>query len=626
VSDEAVREVVLGPEETFVALPAAVEVDGRPYFLVSFDGAYRLLSTVCPHKGGRVGDRGDVFECPQHGWQFDRRTGRCLNSPLNELTAYPAEVRDGVVVAQLPAERRRRRDADAPIPEGLRFTLHAHACVEVDYRGFSLLTDPWIAGPAFFGAWAGYPEPLVDPATLAPDAIWISHEHSDHFHEPTLRLLPKDVPVYVPDFPNERLPVRLATLGFTDVRRLPFGERREIAPEIALTCLEPASLWNDAIVLVEIAGFRYLNVNDAGINHRVARRVAPVDLMSSTFSPGASGYPLTWQHIDDERKVEIMEQARAGVLHMLQDAAESYGARYLLPFASFFTLWHPEHRRHLGLMRRNTPRDVVEAFSDTDVEVVDLLAGESWQPSTGRRTFRDDRDGLFRLGSIVRWVKDRFDEEAFAAEFPADERIAEEEVREYLVRLNEVPDVVACEDLSAVLRGLDAGGSPDMEVSFEVSRGRLTVCDQPVEAPNLTIEMPHGILARVIHEDVSWDEAFIGYWCRFDREPDVYHAGFWRLLQAPYYRRSPGLAPTVDGVGPDSSIAGLLDRYGAGADRLMRRYGLYCLGCHHAPAETLRHAADKHGLSEAQLERLVTELRFALVGEDVDALVAAHAE
>ena len=81
-----------------------------------------------------------------------------------------------------------------------------------------------------------------------------------------------------------------------------------------------------------------------------------------------------------------MERSRQGSLDMLRDALRVYGARYLLPFASFFTLWHPDHRRYLELFRKNAPADVAAALDDLDVEVLDLLPGEIWNALNGKRT------------------------------------------------------------------------------------------------------------------------------------------------------------------------------------------------------------------------------------------------
>ena len=64
---------------------------------------------------------------------------------------------------------------------------------------------------------------------------------------------------------------------------------------------EPASLWNDSIWELDFDGFRVLSLNDAGLNYRLARTIRRPHLLMSSFSPGASGYPATWTHLDDEQ-------------------------------------------------------------------------------------------------------------------------------------------------------------------------------------------------------------------------------------------------------------------------------------------------------------------------------------
>jgi CMP-N-acetylneuraminate monooxygenase len=610
-----VELVEIGDVGLLDSLPRRVDITSASYFLTRAGDELRLLSTVCPHKGGLVQDAGDCFQCPRHGWRFDRGSGRCLNAPTRALSSFGVVERGGVLYAKLP-RRVLRHGGDRPkLTSPLTFQLHAHACLEIRYRGFTLLTDPWLNGPAFFGSWALYPPPRVDPQRLRPDAIWISHEHSDHFHPQTLAAFPRSIPVYLPDFPNRRLPARLSALGFTDVRPMSFGETVELVEDLTLTCFEPASLWNDTILLVEANGFRYLNLNDAGVNHRIAELVSPVDLISSSFSPGASGYPATWQHLTREEKVAIMEQSRQGALDMLQDAARAYGACYLLPFASFFTLWHPEHRPYLDLFRKNSPAAVARAFADTDVEVIDLLPGEVWNAQNGKRTRLpvERREGIFDLDLMRAYADASWDEKVFRAAFPEPNHLSLAEVEEHLVRLNDTPEMRFCEDLTCLLRALGSDGTPLLEVAFEIEDRRLALLSASPAQPNLSIDIPAGILGEIVRENVSWDEALIGYWCRLDRSPNVYHAGFWRLLQAPYYRRSPQLLEGPAGeLGADSTIAEVLEHHGAAADRIMRRYGLYCFGCSRSPFETIRLGAYKHGLTEPELDRLVDELRAAV--------------
>src|SRR5436190_11520970 len=85
----AAEVVDLGPEASYTELPALITLANRSYYLIrspdegdahnegarpggGAGGGYRLVSTACPHQGGTIVDVGACFECPQHGWRFDR--------------------------------------------------------------------------------------------------------------------------------------------------------------------------------------------------------------------------------------------------------------------------------------------------------------------------------------------------------------------------------------------------------------------------------------------------------------------------------------------------------------------------------------------------------------------------
>lgn len=604
--------VSLGPVAAFASFPAPVQVGSRSYFIVQRDGAYWLLSTVCPHQGGTVFNEGTRFECPIHNWRFDHATGRCLNAPSRGLASHAAVVEDGALIAYLPVETPVDHVREEPAGKaGLTIRLLAHACLELSFNGFTLLTDPWLDGLAFLGSWAPYPAPANSAADLRPDAILITHEHSDHFHEPTLRKFERHTTVYVPDFPNQRLQARLAVLGFTDVRVIRFGDETPLAPQWSLTAFEPSSLWNDAMVLIDIDGFKVFNVNDAGINRRIATQVGTVDLLAVQFSAGASGYPWTWTHLSDEQKVAISHQMCDGKLALIRESAGLYGASAVLPFASHFTLWHPDHQQHAAMMRRNTLDDVKKAMAGSRAQVINLLPGDVWD--VGRAHIRREHSAAAEHTALTDAIAYRNRPELrayFSAQHPVAEQLTDEELTSYLLRLNNVPEIATCEDLTVRITGVAASGEPGVDVSFSIADGCLArLADHP-ERANLTMTMPLAILAAVVNDDLSWDEAFIGYWCQFDRYPNVYHAGFWRLFQAPYYKKR-GLRPATakgPGVSRQSTVAELLEAYGNEADRVLRRYGLYCRGCHHSTAESIELAARQHGVEDRRVDVLVKEL------------------
>ena len=619
----------LGPLDAFTTLPARIEDSGRTFFLVRNGTGFRLLSTVCPHQGGAVFDNGSCFECPLHGWRFDRMTGRSLNAPSRALASIPVTVEDGVLFADVPRQAPLDvvRQAAAVSKPGLSLHLHAHACLEISYDGFTLLTDPWLDGPAFLGAWTQYPPADASGAELRPDAILITHEHSDHFHEPTLRQFDRGTPVYVPDFPNGRLPRRLAALGFTNVTAMRFGDDYVVHEGWKITCFEPESYWNDAFALIDIEGFRIFDINDAGVNHRIARMVAPVDVLAVQFSAGASGYPWTWAHLTDDQKVAISQRACAGKLNLIREATQLYGAGAVLPFASHFTLWHESHRAYARLMKRNTLGDVRANARRSRRGGHRFVAGGNLGCRTGGHAPPIGRSRrMVSAQTATDYMQRAVDSATFAASHPADESLSREELVAYLEQLNSIPEIVHCEDLTVRIRAASAEVRCSLDVSFAIAAGRLTVLTSAPNVPNLSIDIPLNVLTAVIRNELSWDEAFIGYWCRFDRHPDVYHAGFWRLFQAPYLKRRgrvPVGAPVR--IGAASTVAELLESHGPDADRILRRYGLYCSGCQHSIAESIEMAARQHGVNPARVDQLVRELNsaFGPLGGDVFVKVTA---
>ena len=63
-----------------------------------------------------------------------------------------------------------------------QFTYFTHACMEINFNGTIMFTDPWLTGPAFARGWWLMHEPPADwlDRLEKADFIYISHLHSDH--------------------------------------------------------------------------------------------------------------------------------------------------------------------------------------------------------------------------------------------------------------------------------------------------------------------------------------------------------------------------------------------------------------------------------------------------------------
>ena len=66
-----------------------------------------VIDDTCPHAGGSLSGgevEGTLVNCPYHYWSFDLRTGASTHSRLARVRPYPAEIRDGVVWAEIPEQ------------------------------------------------------------------------------------------------------------------------------------------------------------------------------------------------------------------------------------------------------------------------------------------------------------------------------------------------------------------------------------------------------------------------------------------------------------------------------------------------------------------------------------------
>src|ERR1700704_3855588 len=107
----------------------------------------------------------------------------------------------------------------------MRFTVIGHACLYIETGAERLLVDPWLSGSCYWRSWWHFP-PTGDPpeGALAPDVVYLSHHHFDHFPYPSIRRIGRRARVLMPQFGVDVMADEVRRLGFTDVRELRHGE------------------------------------------------------------------------------------------------------------------------------------------------------------------------------------------------------------------------------------------------------------------------------------------------------------------------------------------------------------------------------------------------------------------
>ena len=82
-----------------------IELEGKEIAVFLIDDALFATSNFCPHRGGPLFrgavEAGPSIRCPLHGWNFDLKSGACLNMPQAKVDCYPVEVRNNEIFVQI---------------------------------------------------------------------------------------------------------------------------------------------------------------------------------------------------------------------------------------------------------------------------------------------------------------------------------------------------------------------------------------------------------------------------------------------------------------------------------------------------------------------------------------------
>jgi nitrite reductase (NADH) small subunit len=77
-----------------------VRLGEREFAIFQMDGSFYVVDGRCPHRGGPLGEgtfeHGSVY-CPMHGWQFDVKTGACVDNAERPVRCYPVRLLDGKI-------------------------------------------------------------------------------------------------------------------------------------------------------------------------------------------------------------------------------------------------------------------------------------------------------------------------------------------------------------------------------------------------------------------------------------------------------------------------------------------------------------------------------------------------
>ena len=592
-------------------LPKLIDIQGQSYIIdKNEEGVPVLFSASCPHQNNVVSELDNTtWKCPSHDWTFNPKTGQSINAPQSCLTKIPIRLENNSLYVTIPDVENKINfpKYDEKIPP--KITVVGSASLLIQWNDFNILTDPWIEGSAVFDSWINYPPSNMSISSLPKiDAIWISHEHSDHFNEYTLSLIDKSIKIYVPDFDDCRLEKLVRKLGFKNIISMHPGELYSLSDKINAVSFTSGSFWNDNILYLQLGGFSLLNVNDAGFNWNIPKIIGKVDMVCSQFSP-ASGYPATWTHIDTSKKLELMKERNLGILKMMKQIVDLCDADYLVPFANFNELYQPSHRKFVELQPKNRLISVLNFFKNEKVKILDLLPGESWNGEDNNFIRKINREIFYEKEFLFNYLDEKFNLKN-NNEIDSNFNLTHNEIQDYFKKFigSELTKKIGIYTVFINLYSKDKKLNAlihfkNGEISYEPK-------EQTCEA-NMTMSCPGRIIQDIIRKDLSWDEISSGYWSTYSRNPDTYNVALWQLFHAPWKsRKNYPLTINSNFNTQNISIADIIEKYGSPVLQILEKYGLYCAGCEASMGEKIIDGCRLHGLSSTQTKDLIEEIDY----------------
>lgn len=512
------------------------------------NGIEWVCNKICDHAGGKLIVKENKAICPLHGWELNLDTLTYANGTVKKKESFA--INDGKIIIQNNHNYISNPFRVAKNSE-FKFRWLNHASIWLSYEGITLVTDPWLFGPAFLTGWWLQEESTTDSLDLLKEAdyIYISHNHPDHLHPETLSILPKDKQFIVGNFQTKSTEKYLRNLGFKNINVFDFKDIYSLTENFQLSVLKSGDFRDDSGIYLCLGGIEilmtvdcnYLNSNELPQN---------IDLLFTSFAGGASGFPLCFENYTENEKNKILNRNSRAMVSSVMNYINQTKPRYYHPYA--------------GMFKEQAPRDNEISNKNFKVSLErykDLLHDRNTSlitPNTNisYRITKNQNKELFIEEEIItskKLPKEKIAKyiSSYKSDFIYDADRLIEYFKNSRFKGKQIIQIIPVNDDFTKMTGDIVYADFYNKVFDKINAEEII--HQKDDFRVMEIKIRAEIIAAVVEHMLPWEDFSIGFQARISRHPNTYEAEFWFHFTNVYvneinYRYSPlcGACTTID--------------------------------------------------------------------------------
>ncbi|ABX12059.1 MBL fold metallo-hydrolase [Nitrosopumilus maritimus] len=416
------------------------------------------------------------------------------------------------------------------------------ACTLIETNNFRIIVDPWIVGPCNVNTWYTLRR---EPATKKNiptdvDAIYISHEHEDHFQAESLCQFDKKTQIYICNFPTNRFHNAIKELGFSNITVLDSWKPEKINEGLEITSIKnPDLMFEDSALLIKSKEGTVFCQTDCKMDFESLKKVnaAKPDIGFFMYSV-ANWYPDAYNY-SKEKRDEIAIKRKDNKINGFVNYVNTIKPKFAIPYAGGPLFPHESQLKlNYPISVFGCPDEPKKAWDNSGnlgTEVVAMAADDEisidgTHTKNNNPIFSSDKTDVVNEFSIQvqEDLNRRWKEEGEASQKLSNE------IYDYFNKIiSENPVARKHIDMKVqLIADGKNGGEYILDISKDKESGSF-VTEGKTDDWNYWMKIPAHLVQKAVNNELLWETLFLSARWQGDRKPDQWNEHFINLLYDP---------------------------------------------------------------------------------------------